>query len=119
MNFAGSMELANLGGKSKRKNSMTQKEMNNAADMLEQWQSYENDGRGISCVRDIVTFLRLGREKEARAIRQWDGDKTRSYPKMEFFLTEIFGCRLHANKDCEHELCSAIHKNILNQLKEK
>jgi len=85
---------------------MKQDEMNSAAAVLDTLQAKQNQGRGVSCVRDIVTFLRRGKFDEAQRIRQWDGDKTRSYPDIEKALTEIFGCRTHGVHNCRDWLCT-------------
>ena len=89
---------------------MTPEEMSLTAARLDQLQSVENDGRGISCVRAIVHYLRRGELSSAIAIRRIEGDKTRSYPKVEKALTEIFGCRMHAVKDCEN--CYDCHRDL-------
>lgn len=75
------------------------------ADLLEQLQAKENDGRGITCVRSIVSYLRQGDWESAKAIRRNEGDKTRSYPEVEKALGEIFGCRLHGMYACKDEWC--------------
>jgi hypothetical protein len=72
---------------------------------LWQLQSQENDGRGIRCVQDICFYLFHGDFNKALAVRQLDGDKTRSYPNVELLLTEIFGCRLHGVHNCNGWLC--------------
>jgi len=76
------------------------------ADTLDELQAAENGERGISCVRSIVTYLRRGDFERAQNVRQIDGDKTRSYPKVEGYLTRVFGCRLHGNHNCIEWLCA-------------
>jgi hypothetical protein len=73
---------------------------------LDALQAKQNSGRGISCVQDIIAYLKARRFEEALAIRQWDGDKTRSYPEVEDKLYEIFGCRTHGVHGCTQFLCN-------------
>jgi hypothetical protein len=77
-------------------------------DILMELQEKVNPGMGISCVRSICMFLGKDDFNGARLIRQWDGDKTRSYPELEKQLTLIFGCRTHAVENCTDELCVAL-----------
>jgi hypothetical protein len=72
---------------------------------LDALQAKQNNGRGISCVKSIVLFLKLGQIATAIQIRSWDGDKITSYPEVEQKLTKMFGCRLHAIHNCENFLC--------------
>ena len=51
-------------------------------------QAQENEGRGISCVRQVVDELRRGDIEGARIIADMDGDKLRSHPKIENYLEE-------------------------------
>jgi hypothetical protein len=76
------------------------------AEILYMAQAKENDGRGISCVRTMIMYLRNGSFEAAQSIRRTEGDKTRSYPEMETKLTEFFGCRMHAKYDCKDSFCS-------------
>lgn len=64
------------------------------ADRLDSLQAVENEGRGITCVRSIVLYLRRGDWESAQAIRRNEGDKTRVYPRVEAELFAIFGDRL-------------------------
>lgn len=79
--------------------------MDKFADILSVLESVENDGRGIQCVKAIITYLRRGDWESAINVRRIDGDKTRMYPKVEAALLDIFGCRLHKNKNCKEWLC--------------
>lgn len=76
-----------------------------AADLLNKLQAEENDGRGITCVRNIIAYLRQDDYDGALAVRQYEGDKTRSYPKVEKVLTEFFGCRAHGSLMCSSWIC--------------
>lgn len=71
------------------------------ANDLDGLQSVENDGRGVMCVKSMVTYLRRNQFAEAQGIYQVDGDKTRQYPALEAALRKYFGCRLHGTHDCE------------------
>lgn len=74
-------------------------------DTLDTLQAKQNNGRGITCVKDIISFLRNNDFPQAFAIRQWDGDKTRLYPEVENQLLKIFGCRNHAIRNCNNPFC--------------
>ena len=58
------------------------------AQKLDELQASKNDGRGVNCVRDVVTYLRAGRIDEARAIVAHDGDKINGYPDIENIIRE-------------------------------
>ena len=75
------------------------------ADELEALQVSKNQKRGVSCVRDMIFYLRLGKIQTAINIRQLEGDKTRSYPDIEKYLNKVFGCRLHSVINCKKEWC--------------
>jgi hypothetical protein len=70
------------------------------ADELEAAQAPENGGRGVSCMRVIITYLRLGHLSLAKNVRQVDGDKIRDYPTLEKKVSKILGCRTHLIKSC-------------------
>jgi hypothetical protein len=76
------------------------------AEMLDEIQSKENDGRGISCVRTMIMYLRNGQFDSALAIRRIEGDKTRCYPAVEEKLIEFFGCRMHGRYECKDIFCA-------------
>ena len=81
---------------------------NVVADELDALQASKNEGRGVSCVRTMVMYLRMGNITSAIAVRMIEGDKTRSYPDIEKYLNEVFGCRLHGKINCEGDLCQSI-----------
>ena len=60
------------------------------ADELERLQADKNQGRGVSCVRTIIMYLRRGGIESAISIRRTEGDKTRSYKDIERYLSETF-----------------------------
>lgn len=66
----------------------TKNEWEVVAQELYQLQEKKNDGRGISCVRQVVDELRRGDIEGARTIADMDGDKLRGYPDIENFLEE-------------------------------
>jgi len=72
---------------------------------LKELEKKQNEGRGVTCVRDIINLIEIKDFGRAIAVRQWDGDKTRSYPALEKCLTEIFGCRMHGTKKCKNAHC--------------
>lgn len=74
-------------------------------DDLESLQATYNQGRGITCVKTIIVYLRRNELEHATSIRRLEGDKTRSYPDVEKMLTELFGCRLHSKQNCTDWLC--------------
>lgn len=62
------------------------------ADELNEMQSKENDGRGITVIRSVITWLRAGKIFEAKLEASHDHDKIRNYPEIEKLLKEkLFG----------------------------
>ncbi len=78
---------------------------NVVADELDALQAPKNAGRGVSCVRVIIMYLRQGNIKSAIAVRRIEGDKTRAYPDIETYLNKTFGCRTHGEINCQGWLC--------------
>ena len=58
------------------------------ASELEILQAQENEGRGVECVRSIVTYLRVGDTESARNVAYNEGDKIRSYPGIVTWLQD-------------------------------
>jgi len=83
-------------------------------DKLDELQTSKNEGRGISCVQDIVHYLCKGNIKEAKAIWSWDGDKIRQYSDVDLFLIENLGCRTHGRINCEDERCKEVKNQFTN-----
>lgn len=77
-------------------------------DELDRLQAAHNDGRGISCVRSILIYLREGDIESAITIRCTEGDKIRQYKDVKDFLREMFGCRLHNKHNCDEWLCKEL-----------
>ena len=84
-------------------------------DKLDELQQVENEGRGITCVKHIINCLRLEDRHTAEHIYQWDGDKIRSYPFIQQWFYENFGCRGHLDKDCKSSLCIALKEHNDNR----
>jgi hypothetical protein len=61
---------------------------NGLAEELDILQLNENDGRGINCVRDIISSLRRSDLEDAKAISYNEADKISSYPEVKKFLVE-------------------------------
>ena len=52
------------------------------ADRLTRMQELENEGRGVSCVRSICTYLERGELGLAQNVATIDWDKIRNYPNL-------------------------------------
>ena len=59
------------------------------ADKLQLLQGYENEGRGINCVRQLVVELRAERMVSAAAIASNEWDKISSYPKVAQMIKDL------------------------------
>lgn len=84
-----------------------------AVDKLEALDNAANGGRGLQCVKSIIANIKRGDIDAARRIREWDGDKTRSYPKIEMQLYYMFGCRGHGMLHCKDWLCENLYKYMI------
>ena len=58
------------------------------AQQLEVLQKKENDGRGVSCVRNALAYLKRGDFETARTVCTTDWDKIRNYPDLAKELEE-------------------------------
>ena len=56
------------------------------ADKLDALQAEKNDGRGVSCVRTLIMYLRRGEIDTAKAVCLNESDKIRSYPDIQDVL---------------------------------
>lgn len=65
----------------------------------------QNDGRGVACVRTIISYIRSGAMRRAMEVRQLNASMTRGYPEVEVLLSKIFGCPNHGLDSCTHEGC--------------
>lgn len=41
-----------------------------------------NAGRGLQVLRDIISYLQVGKIQEAKALFDWDFDKIRNHPAI-------------------------------------
>lgn len=69
-------------------------------------QSKKNGGRGISCAQEIIAYAEREDFRSAQIVRCTDGDKIKSYPDIEAYVSQIFGCRLHGVIGCSKLICS-------------
>ena len=68
--------------------------MKQLAKELDQLQAPKNDGRGISCVKTIVTFLRRRQLDLAKNVYEVDGDKICGiYPDVDKFICQSLGLK--------------------------
>ncbi|MCX6715316.1 MAG: hypothetical protein NTX72_05910 [Candidatus Uhrbacteria bacterium] len=58
------------------------------AQELDELQRKENDGRGVSCVRNALTYLKMGDIESAQTVCSTDWDKIRNYPELAKALEE-------------------------------
>jgi hypothetical protein len=58
------------------------------ADQLDELQSVANNGRGVSCVRTVITYLRRGDFDSAKAVIETEHDKIENYPEIVQVLEE-------------------------------
>ena len=67
--------------------------MEELADQLDIMQSEKNEGRGVSCIKTIVTCLRATPYKGTAKIVAWnENDKIRQYPDLWNLLNDnLFG----------------------------
>lgn len=69
---------------------LRKEELIEMADKLDHLQQAKNDGRGVSCVKDVITYLRRGDFEQAKRIATHDHDKIGAYPDIEE-LMEYYG----------------------------
>jgi hypothetical protein len=62
-----------------------------------------NNGRGVSCVVDIINALCDKNIATAKSIYQHDGDKIAAYTEIQEWCFRNFGCRTHLDKDCKDD----------------
>jgi len=63
-------------------------EIKYTAKILNLMQELCNDGRGVSCIREVVFWLERGEEKKAKLVIEHDWDKIANYPEIAEFLKE-------------------------------
>ena len=62
-------------------------------DKLDNLQKIKNNGRGISCVKTFIDYLRMNMVEEALAVYNNESDKIRSYPDINKIIKEKFGIK--------------------------
>jgi hypothetical protein len=58
--------------------------------LLRDTEAKQNEGRGVQCVKSVLTYIGAGKMKDAEAVVDWDHDKLRSYPDIQRVLADIF-----------------------------
>jgi hypothetical protein len=76
------------------------------ADFLEAVDKATNEGRGLSFLRTVITYLRREQFDHARQVYFVDADKVHSEPEAALALFHVFGCRLHGDHECQDSLCN-------------
>ena len=61
-------------------------ELKELVEKLDEMQKSKNDGRGVSCVRNIVTYLHCGYVESAKQTARIESDKIRNYPDIYEFI---------------------------------
>ncbi|MFA6536771.1 MAG: hypothetical protein WCT18_00030 [Patescibacteria group bacterium] len=67
-------------------NEKSKEELLSLAQKLEELQKVENNGRGVSCLRLVVEYLKMGQLGAARQVCFTDGDKIFNYPLVVDFI---------------------------------
>jgi hypothetical protein len=88
-----------------------------AINKLSEINSSINNGRGILCVRDIISYLNNNDVSTARLYYEHDGDKIASYPKLQMWFEAYFGCRTHGIVGCKVNNCRYLRE--ITELKAK
>lgn len=57
---------------------------------LDSLQSRQNDGRGVSCIKSVVAYLRMNDWKSAKTVYFNERDKVWQYPELKRFLDKMF-----------------------------
>jgi hypothetical protein len=65
------------------------------ASELDGLQQVENEGRGISCVRTVVTYLKRGELSKAQAVCFNESDKMRYDAIQKFIVENLFKDKSH------------------------
>jgi hypothetical protein len=61
------------------------------ANLLDEIQKTENNGRGVSCVKSAIDYLKSGDFESAKQICRHDHDKIINYPRLvEFIKKNLF-----------------------------
>jgi hypothetical protein len=59
--------------------------------MIDLLQAEQNDGRGVACVRSLLTYARRADFQQAVRTFFSEQDKIRQYPDLETLIAEVFG----------------------------
>lgn len=62
-------------------------------DALDDLQKSKNNGRGVSCVKTFIDYLKMGMTKEALAVYNNESDKIMSYPDIYKMIKNKFGIK--------------------------
>lgn len=65
-----------------------QKRLAELADKLDAAQKAENDSRGVSCVQNLIIYLRMGDIQSAKAICGNEADKIMNYPDIRKIIQQ-------------------------------
>ena len=79
----------------KRAQKNNEKEIEN----LDKLQQQKNQGRGISCVRTLIMYLKRGDVDSAKAVYLNESDKIRSYPDVAEIIKRMFDIKEDVLKD--------------------
>ena len=79
----------------------------------------ENDGKGISCVDTIITYLDCNDVRNAKAVYRNESDKINTYPEIQEWFYNVFGCSLHFQKVCPIDLCKKLRRYNYEKLKSR
>lgn len=59
------------------------------SNILENVNNSQNNGRGVGCVKSIITYLRLNKLEDAKIVCRTDFDKIRNYPEIVKLLQQF------------------------------
>lgn len=60
---------------------------------LKEKEKIQNQGRGVSCIRTLISYLEKGDIESAKAVFVNEGDKIANYPELETILENILGLK--------------------------
>lgn len=80
------------------------------ADILDKLQAPQNNGRGVSCIRSMITWLRRGDYRSARAVSSNEYDKIRGYPDIQLVIDHEFGDYIYKAETLRFTRCNECGK---------
>lgn len=86
-------------------------------DLLRSQEAKANNGRGVTCVWSILSYIDCNDWKSAKRVFETDGDKVHQYPEIEETLVSLFGCRMHGNRSCVNTICCSLRNQNLTAKK--